>query len=41
MVTSLIEGRKVSKDEILKMLVPAVRQHSIVKGEGWTMFSGT
>lgn len=29
MVTSLIEGRKVSREEILQMLVRAVRQHSI------------
>lgn len=29
MVTSLIEGRKVSREEILQMLDRAVRQHSI------------
>lgn len=29
MVTSLIEGRRVSLDEILKMLARAVRQHSL------------
>jgi len=29
MVTSLIEGRKVSRDETLQMLERAVRQHSI------------
>jgi hypothetical protein len=29
MVTSLIEERKVSRDEILQMLERAVRQHSI------------
>ena len=29
MVTSLIEGRKVIRDEILEMLARGVRQHSI------------
>jgi len=29
MVTSLIEGRRVSRDEILRMLARAVRQHSM------------
>lgn len=29
MVTSLIEGRRVSLDEILKMLSRVLRQHSI------------
>lgn len=32
MVTSLIEGRRVSLDEILRMLARAVRQHSMVRG---------
>jgi hypothetical protein len=31
MVTSLIEGRRVSVDEILEMLARAVRQHSIAR----------
>jgi hypothetical protein len=31
MVTSLIEGRRVSRDEILQMLDRAVRQHSMVR----------
>ena len=31
MVTSLIEGRRVSVSEILEMLVRAVRQHSVVR----------
>jgi 5-methylcytosine-specific restriction endonuclease McrA len=31
MVTSLIEGRRVSVDEILQMLARAVRQHSMVR----------
>ena len=31
MVTSLIEGRRVSMDEILKMLARVVRQHSMVR----------
>lgn len=33
MVTSLIEGRKVSLDEILKMLSRVLRQHSIGRGK--------
>lgn len=32
MVTSLIEKRRVSRDEILRMLARAVRQHSMVRG---------
>lgn len=32
MVTSLIEGRRVSMDEILQMLARAVRQHSMARG---------
>jgi hypothetical protein len=32
MVTSLIEGRRVSMDEILKMLARAMRQHSMARG---------
>jgi len=32
MVTSLIEGRRVSRDEILQMLARAVRQHSMARG---------
>jgi hypothetical protein len=32
MVTSLIEGRRVSLDEILQMLARAVRQHSMARG---------
>jgi hypothetical protein len=32
MVTSLIEGRRVSKREILEMLARAVRQHSMARG---------
>ena len=32
MVTSLIEGRRVSMDEILEMLARAVRQHSMARG---------
>jgi len=32
MVTSLIEGRWVSMDEILRMLARAVRQHSMARG---------
>lgn len=31
MVTSLIEGRRVSEEEIVEMLVRAMRQHSIVR----------
>ena len=31
MVTSLIEGRRVSRQEILEMLIRALRQHSIVR----------
>lgn len=31
MVTSLIEGRRVSRDEILQMLARAVRQHSMAR----------
>ena len=31
MVTSLIEGRRVSGDEILEMLARAVRQHSMAR----------
>jgi len=31
MVTSLIEGRRVSRDEILRMLARAVRQHSMAR----------
>jgi hypothetical protein len=31
MVTSLIEGRRVSEEEIVEMLVRALRQHSIVR----------
>ena len=31
MVTSLIEGRRVSEAEILRMLVRAVRQHSMAR----------
>lgn len=31
MVASLIEGRWVSRDEILKMLARALRQHSLVR----------
>ncbi|PYS55329.1 MAG: hypothetical protein DMF76_26105 [Acidobacteria bacterium] len=31
MVTSLIEGRRVSEVEILRMLVRAVRQHSMAR----------
>ncbi|MGA8620815.1 MAG: hypothetical protein WB660_20105 [Candidatus Sulfotelmatobacter sp.] len=31
MVTSLIEGRGVSEAEILRMLVRAVRQHSMAR----------
>jgi hypothetical protein len=31
MVTSLIEGRRVSEAEILHMLVRAVRQHSMAR----------
>jgi hypothetical protein len=32
MVTSLVEGRRVSVVEILEMLARAVRQHSMVRG---------
>jgi hypothetical protein len=32
MVTSLMEGRRVSRDEIVRMLARAVRQHSMVPG---------
>jgi hypothetical protein len=31
MVTGLIEGRRVSEAEILRMLVRAVRQHSMAR----------
>lgn len=31
MVTSLIEGRRVSEAEILRMLVRTVRQHSMAR----------
>jgi hypothetical protein len=31
MATSLIEGRRVSMDEILEMLARVVRQHSVVR----------
>jgi hypothetical protein len=31
MVTSLIEGRRVNEAEILRMLVRAVRQHSMAR----------
>jgi chromatin remodeling complex protein RSC6 len=31
MVTSLIEGRRVSRDEILRMLVRTLRQHSMAR----------
>ena len=31
MVTSLIEGRRVSQAEVLRMLVRAVRQHSMAR----------
>jgi len=31
MATSLIEGRRVSRDEILQMLARVVRQHSIAR----------
>lgn len=32
MVTSLVEGRRVSVGEIVEMLARAVRQHSMVRG---------
>ena len=32
MVTSLIEGRRVSIDEILEMLARTVRQHGMARG---------
>jgi hypothetical protein len=31
MVTSLVEGRRVSEEEIVEMVVRALRQHSIVR----------
>lgn len=35
MVSSLIEGRRVSEAEILRMLVGAVRQHSMARRRRW------